>query len=65
MKMAPYYQYILTLTFYLSKKATNLEFISNDEKIVYCTIDLSNYEINKIYSLKQRVRIGGQDERRK
>jgi len=63
--VAPYYQYILTLTFYLSKKATNLEFISNDEKIVYCTIDLSNYEINKIYSLKQRVRIGGQDERRK
>jgi len=60
-----YDRYTLTLTFYLNKKANNLEFISNDEQTVYCTIDLSNYEINKLYSLKQRVRIGGENERRR
>lgn len=51
--------YELLMTFYLSKLADTLELISEDEQTVYLTYNLSNTEINKIYSFKQRVRIGG------
>ena len=51
--------YELLMAFYLSKLADTLELISEDEQTVYLTYNLSNTEINKIYSFKQRVRIGG------
>ena len=51
--------YELLMTFYLSKLAESLELISEDEETVYLTYNLANAEINKYYSFKQRVRIGG------
>ena len=51
--------YELLMTFYLSKLADTLELVSEDEQTVYLTYNLSNAETNKIYSFKQRVRIGG------
>ncbi len=51
--------YQLLMTFYLSGLADTLELISEDEEIVYLTYNLANAEINKYYSFKQRVRIGG------
>ena len=51
--------YELLMTFYLSKLADSLELISEDEETVYLTYNLANAETNKIYSFKQRVRIGG------
>ena len=51
--------YELLMTFYLSKQADTLELISEDEKTIYLSYNLANAEINKIYSFKQRVRIGG------
>ena len=51
--------YELLMTFYLSKLADSLELISEDEQTVYLTYNLANTEINKYYSFKQRVRIGG------
>lgn len=51
--------YELLMTFYLSKLADTLELVSEDEQTVYLTYNLANTEINKIYSFKQRVRIGG------
>ena len=51
--------YELLMTFYLSKLADTLELISEDEETVYLTYNLANAEINKYYSFKQRVRIGG------
>lgn len=51
--------YELLLTFYLSKLAVSLELISEDEQTVYLTYDLTSIQINKYYSFKQRVRIGG------
>ena len=51
--------YQLLMTFYLSKLANTLELISEDEQTVYLTYNLTNTEINKTYSFKQRIRIGG------
>ena len=51
--------YQLLMTFYLSKIADTLELISEDEETVYLTYNLANAEINKYYSFKQRVRLGG------
>ena len=51
--------YELLMTFFLSKLADTLELISEDEQTVYLSYNLANTEINKTYSLKQRVRIGG------
>lgn len=51
--------YELLMTFYLSGLADTLELISEDEETVYLTYNLANTEINKYYSFKQRVRIGG------
>lgn len=51
--------YELLMTFYLSGLADSLELISEDEQTVYLTYNLANTETNKIYSFKQRVRIGG------
>ena len=51
--------YELLMTFYLSKLTDTLELISEDEQTVYLTYNMANAEINKYYSFKQRVRIGG------
>lgn len=51
--------YELLMTFFLSKLADTLELISEDEQTVYLSYNLANVEINKTYSFKQRVRIGG------
>ena len=51
--------YQLLMTFYLSKLADTLELVSEDEQTVYLSYNLANTEINKTYSFKQRVRIGG------
>lgn len=47
----------LFLAFKLDKYANKIEFVSNDKTVVYHTIDLSNLEIEKTYTLKQRVEI--------
>lgn len=49
--------YNLKCVFIIEKKASELSLISDDEKIKYITIDISNLEINKPYSLFQRVRV--------
>ena len=51
--------YQLLMTFYLSKLAVSLELVSEDEQTIYLTYDLTSIQINKYYSFKQRVRIGG------
>lgn len=52
--------YDLLMTFYLSKQASSLDLISEDENTVYLTYNLANTDFNnKYYSFKQRVRIGG------
>ena len=51
--------YQLLMTFHLSKLADSLELISEDEQTIYLTYDLTSIQINKYYSFKQRVRIGG------
>ena len=51
--------YVLLMTFYLINLADTIVLVSEDEQTVYLTYNLSNTEINKIYSFKQRVRIGG------
>lgn len=52
--------YELLMTFYLSKQASSLDLISEDENTVYLTYNLVNTDFNnKYYSFKQRVRIGG------
>ena len=51
--------YELLMTFYLSGLADTLELISEDEQTVYLTYNMANAEINKYYSFKQRVRLGG------
>lgn len=51
--------YELLMTFYLSGLANTLELISEDEQTVYLSYNLANAEINKTYSFKQRVRLGG------
>lgn len=47
----------LFLAFKLDKYADKIEFVSNDKTIIYHTIDLSNLETEKTYSLKQSVEI--------
>lgn len=55
--------YDLLMTFYLSKQASSLDLISEDENTVYLTYNLANTDFNnKYYSFKQRVRIGGRYE---
>jgi len=49
--------YNLKCIFYIEKTASELSLISNDEKTKYITIDNSNLEKNKYYSLKQRIKI--------
>ena len=52
--------YELLMTFYLSKQASSLDLISEDENTIYLTYNLTNTDFNnKYYSFKQRVRIGG------
>ena len=52
--------YQLLMTFYLTKQATSIDLLSEDEKTVYLTYNLANADFNnKYYSFKQRVRIGG------
>ena len=51
--------YELLMTFFLSKLADTLELISEDEQTVYLSYNLANTEINKTYSFKQPVRLGG------
>lgn len=45
----------ITLSFVLSKKATTMELLSNDEQTVYCTYDISGSEINTVYKYYQEV----------
>ncbi len=39
------------------KKIKSIEFISNDETIVYHTIDLNNLEVDKIYKISQKIEV--------
>lgn len=45
----------ISFSFILSKKATSIELISNDEQVVYCNYDASNLELNTIYKYNQEV----------
>ena len=48
--------YVLSITFSVDKLIDRIEFISNDETLVYNVIDLSDCELNKTYTLKQNLR---------
>lgn len=47
----------LFLGLYIDKEMNSLQFISEDENIVYQTIDLTNLEIDKTYSISQRLEV--------
>lgn len=51
----PLYTYEFLL--YVGKEISNIQIISNDGNTVYLTIDGSNFEVNKLYSVSQGVTI--------
>ena len=42
---------------YVDKLINNAQIVSNDKTIIYQTIDLSNLELNKNYSIKQKMEV--------
>lgn len=42
---------------YIDKLINNAEIVSNDKSMIYQTIDLSNLELNKNYSIKQKLEV--------
>ena len=48
---------IIAFGLYIDKLINNVEIVSNDKSIVYQTIDLSNLELNKTYSIKQKLEV--------
>ena len=48
---------VLKMVFYVPKLIDTIELISDNENTVYQTIDGSSLEIDKYYSILQRVRV--------
>ena len=48
---------IIAFGLYIDKLINNVEIVSNDKTITYQTIDLSSLELNKNYSIKQKVEV--------
>ena len=48
---------IIAFGLYIDKLMNNAEIVSNDKTITYQTIDLSNLELNKNYSIKQKLEV--------
>jgi hypothetical protein len=49
--------YETSFTFYTSEIPTSIEFISDDENTTYITKQLENMELNKYYTISQKLRI--------
>lgn len=48
---------IIAFGLYIDKLINNAEIVSNDKSMVYQTIDLSSLELNKSYSIKQKLEV--------
>ena len=48
---------VIAFGLYIDKLINNAEIVSNDKTITYQTIDLSNLELNKNYSIKQKLEV--------
>ena len=48
---------IIAFGLYIDKLINNVEIVSNDKTITYQTIDLSSLELNKYYSIKQKLEV--------
>ena len=48
---------IIAFGLYIDKLINNVEIVSNDKTITYQTIDLSTLELNKNYSIKQKLEV--------
>ncbi len=48
---------VIAFGLYIDKLINNVEIVSNDKTITYQTIDLSSLELNKNYSIKQKVEV--------
>lgn len=48
---------IIAFGLYTDKLVNNVEIVSNDKTITYQSIDLSNLELNKNYSIKQKLEV--------
>ena len=48
---------VIAFGLYIDKLINNVEIVSNDKTITYQTIDLSSLELNKNYSIKQKLEV--------
>ena len=48
---------IIKMLLYVSKVLKRIEFISDDKKMIYHTIDISNLETGKLYSISQKMEV--------
>lgn len=48
---------VIAFGLYIDKLINNAEIVSNDKSMIYQTIDLSNLELNKNYSIKQKMEV--------
>ena len=48
---------IIAFGLYIDKLINNAEIVSNDKSMIYQTIDLSSLELNKNYSIKQKLEV--------
>ena len=48
---------VIAFGLYVDKLINNAEFVSNDKRTVYQTIDLSNLELNKYYAIRQKLEV--------
>ena len=48
---------VIAFGLHVDKLINNAEFVSNDKRTVYQTIDLSNLELNKYYAIRQKLEV--------
>lgn len=48
---------VIAFGLYIDKLINNAEIVSNDKSMIYQTIDLSSLELNKNYSIKQKLEV--------
>ena len=48
---------VIAFGLYIDKLINNVEIVSNDKTMIYQTIDLSSLELNKNYSIKQKLEV--------
>lgn len=51
------YKYNIFFNFYVKKNVDTIEFISEDEKIIYLNINANNLQINNLYKISQNVEV--------